>query len=218
MTPAELAAYGVAADRAAVWAAPLKAAMDEFLIKGPMRESMFLATLMHESAGFRVLEENLNYSAQGLANTWARFSTTGQRGGPPNGLAQALARNPQAIANEVYALRNGNGSRESGDGWLYRGSGPGQLTFRGNFRRVGKRLGLDLELNPDQVRQVPTVGALTAACHWYDAGLNDLADRGDFDKVSDVWNLGRRTERVGDSIGWPDRLAKWQTIVESMNA
>jgi putative chitinase len=210
VTPAQLVAIGVRSDRAEIWAPALSSAMAEFLIVGPMRESMFLATLVHECAYFSQLEENLNYSAQGLADTWARFSTTGKRGGPPTDEAWALARRPQAIANEVYANRGGNGSRDSGDGWTYRGSGPGGLTFRNNFRAVGKRLGLDLELNPDQVRQVPTIGALAAACHWYDAGLNDLADRGDFDKVSDVWNIGRPTERIGDSIGWKDRLAKFE--------
>jgi putative chitinase len=207
VTPEQLVALGVAPDRAQVWAQPLASAMGEFLIVGK-RAQMFLATLLHESGNLTRTVENMNYSAQGLANTWARFSLTGKRGGPPNDLAWELARRPEAIANEVYANRGGNGSRDSGDGWLYRGSGPGQLTFRNNFRAVGKRLGLDLEINPEQVRQVPTVGALCAACHWYDAGLNDLADRGDFDKVSDVWNMGRETDRVGDSIGWQDRLAK----------
>lgn len=208
----ELRAAGVRADLCAVWDGPLSAAMTEFLILGRLRESMFLATLVHESGKFTQMEENLNYSAQGLANTWPRFSLTGKRCGPPNALAHELARNPQAIANEVYANRMGNGARESGDGWSYRGSGPGQLTGRDNFRRMGKRLGLDLEAFPDEVRDVPTVGALVAACHWYDAGLNDLADRGDFDKVSDVWNIGRPTERIGDSIGWADRLAVFSVL------
>jgi putative chitinase len=212
MIAKKLRAAGVRADLCATWDEPLRAAMTEFLILGSLRESMFLATLIHESARFTALEENLNYSAAGLANTWARFSLTGQRGGPPNALAHELARNPQAIANAVYANRMGNGARESGDGWAFRGSGPGQLTGRNNFRAIGKRLGIDLENEPDQVRNAPTVGALAAACHWYDAGLNDLADRGDFDKVSDVWNLGRPTERIGDSIGWADRLAAYSVL------
>lgn len=212
MIAKRLRAAGVRADLCASWDEPLRAAMTEFLILGALRESMFLATLIHESGKFTQLAENLNYSAAGLANTWARFSLTGQRCGPPNALAHQLARNPQAIANAVYANRMGNGPAESGDGWAFRGSGPGQETGRDNFRRAGKRLGLDLEAFPDQVRDVPTVGALVAACHWYDAGLNDLADRGDFDKVSDVWNTGRPTERIGDSIGWADRLAVFSVL------
>ena len=206
-------AMRIPVEHAATWAEPLTKAMAEFAIEGLTRQSMFLAQLAHESNGLTRLVENLNYSAEQLARTWARFSTTGQRGGPPNELARQLARRPEAIANEVYANRMGNGSRESGDGWAYRGRSPIMLTGRNAYRRMGKRLGLELEHTPD-LALVPAHGALIACAFWYDAGLNDVADRGDFDAVSDQINLGRNTEAFGDSIGFADRLAKYEHMVQ----
>ena len=107
-------AMRIPVEHARTWAEPLTKAMAEFAIVGLTRESMFLAQLAHESNGLTRLTENLNYSAQGLANTWARFSTTGKRRGPPTAQAEELARRPEAIANVVYANRMGNGAPESG--------------------------------------------------------------------------------------------------------
>ncbi|MEG7018924.1 glycoside hydrolase family 19 protein, partial [Pseudomonas aeruginosa] len=79
----------------------------------------FLAQIGHESGQLTRLVENLNYSARGLAATWpSRYRGAD---GQPNALAQRLARNPRAIANNAYASRNGNGDEASGDGWRYRG-------------------------------------------------------------------------------------------------
>lgn len=215
MTPEKLAAaMAIPFERAELWAEPLTAAMDEFMITGAAREAAFLATINHESNGLVSLVENLNYSARGLSATWARFSETGKRSNSPNELAFKLARKPVEIANTVYALRMGNGSYESGDGWEFRGRGPIQLTGRDNYRRAGKRLGIEIEHDPDIVL-TPSVGALVAALHWYDAGCNDAADMGDFDRVSDLINIGRPTERFGDAIGFPDRLAKLRVATEA---
>lgn len=206
-------AMGIPADRAAQWAAPLSAAMQEFAVVGQQRVAMFLATLNHESAGLLRLEENLNYSAQALAKTWPRRFALPD--GAPNELAIDLQRRAMAIANEVYANRMGNGSRDSGDGWTFRGRGPIQLTGRANYRAMGKRLGMELEHSPDRVLE-PAIGATVAAAFWYDAGCNDAADQGDFDKVSDLINRGRHTEAVGDSIGWQDRLAKYESALQGL--
>ena len=204
-------AMGIPSERAATWAVPLSVAMQQFGIVGPQRVAAFLSTLGHESAGLTRLEENLNYSAAGLAKTWPRRFATDS--GEPNELAIDLNRRPMAIANEVYANRMGNGSRDSGDGWTFRGRGPIQLTGRANYRHTGKRLCLDLEHNPDKVLE-PATGALVAGRFWYDAGCNQAADLGDFDKVSDLVNRGRHTEAVGDSIGWTDRLAKYDAALQ----
>ncbi len=97
----------------------------------------------HESAGFRVRFENLNYSAAGLKAIFGRhFSSQAER--------NHFARKPEMIANRVYSNRNGNGSEASGDGWRFRGRGYIQLTGRSNYRISGAAVGVDLESNPEQ--------------------------------------------------------------------
>ncbi|HAC90916.1 MAG TPA: hypothetical protein DCF63_09830, partial [Planctomycetaceae bacterium] len=81
---------------------PLLAAMQRFNITNPQEQQMFLAQTAHESAGFTAVEENLNYSAAGLLKTFPKHFPVPQ-------IAQDYARNPQAIANRVYANRMGNG-------------------------------------------------------------------------------------------------------------
>jgi putative chitinase len=124
----------------AEWLDPLNAAMAEFGITTEARIEMFLAQCFHETNGLSVLSENLNYSAQGLANTWDRFSMNGKRGGSPNTLAKTLQRRPQAIANNVYANRLGNGSDASGDGFNYRGRGLIQTTGKANYCGVSRSM------------------------------------------------------------------------------
>ena len=97
------------------WLSPIEDALKRFSIDTPIRSAMFLAQCAHESAGFTRLEENLNYSAEGLLKTWPkRFDAT---------MAQEYAHKPELIANRVYALRMGNGDPSSGDGWKFRGRG-----------------------------------------------------------------------------------------------
>ncbi len=92
----------------------------------------FLANVHHETGGFSNDTENLNYSAAGLAKTWpGRFVDAATK--QPNVLAKNLAKKQQAIANNVYANRMGNGSESSGDGWKYRGRGSLQLTGKKNY-------------------------------------------------------------------------------------
>ncbi|WP_275472412.1 glycoside hydrolase family 19 protein, partial [Pseudomonas aeruginosa] len=103
--------------------------------------------------------------------------------GQPNALAQRLARNPRAIANNAYASRNGNGDEASGDGWRYRGRGLLQITGRANYRAAGAGLGQPLEQEPELLEQ-PEFAALSAAWWWASHGLNDLADRGEFAAIT----------------------------------
>jgi putative chitinase len=100
------------------------------------RGAHFFGQLSHETAGFTIFIENLNYSSQSLANTWpARYSVDSKkRPLIPNALANSLARKPQDIANNVYANRMGNGDSASNDGWNFRGRGAIQLTGRTNYQ------------------------------------------------------------------------------------
>ncbi len=166
---------------AGLWLTPMQAACDKFGASTPQRVAALLANIGVESAGFTQLAENLNYSAQGLANTWARYSSTGVKGGPPNALANSLARNPQAIANDVYANRLGNGDPASGDGWKFRGQGPIQLTGRDVILAFLAAAGLPLYTDPTLLQQ-PIEGSESAV--WFFGTYKNCfvyADAGNFD-------------------------------------
>jgi len=92
----------------------------------PERAAHFFAQTAHETGGFKAFSENLNYSAQGLQGTFGKYF--------PGTLEESYARNPEKIANRVYADRMGNGPETSGDGWKYRGRGALQLTGKSNYK------------------------------------------------------------------------------------
>lgn len=150
---------------AGAWLAPMQAACDKFGVSDtPEGLASFLANVGVESLGLTALVENLNYSAQGLANTWPfRYAVDSHVAHKiPNAIAYQLNRNPVAIANNVYANRMGNGSEASGDGWKYRGQGPIQLTGHDNIIAFFKAAGLPLDTNPELLQQ-PELGAMSAA-------------------------------------------------------
>lgn len=176
----------------------------------------FLANVLVESNYLKSLRENLNYSAQGLANTWPnRFSVTGRKGGAPNALAMRIARNPEAIANYTYANRMGNGDAASGDGWRFAGKGPFQLTGKDNYKRFFKYLGLPDSTNPELLVE-PDMGVLSAIWYWLAASGRDLghfAVKGDIDTVVDYINIGHKTKTYGDGHGFKER----KRILDELN-
>lgn len=182
-----------------VFVPALNRAMTRFRIDSPARRAAFLAQVGHESGQLRQLVENLNYSAVGLAATWpGRYRAAD---GEPNDLARRLERQPERIANHVYANRLGNGSVESGDGWRYRGRGLIQLTGLANYRACGAAIGADLIGHPELVEQ-PEWAALSAAWFWANSGLNQLADANRFEEI---------TRRIsGGTHGQSQRLALWR--------
>ncbi|EQB0441223.1 TPA: glycoside hydrolase family 19 protein [Pseudomonas aeruginosa] len=187
-----------AGHRAGFFVPALNVAMERFGITSPVRVAAFLAQVGHESSQLTRLMENLNYSGRGLAATWpSRYLGAD---GQPNALAQRLARNPRAIANNAYAARNGNGDEASGDGWRFRGRGLLQITGRANYRAAGAGLGQPLEAEPDLLEQ-PKWAALSAAWWWASHGLNELADRGEFAAI---------TRRINGGLnGQAERMALW---------
>lgn len=193
---------------AGVFVPALNVAMAKYQITSPSRVAAFVAQVAHESANLTRLVENLNYSAQGLAATWPRRFAVDANATPPqpNPMALSIARNPQAIANTVYANRMGNGAPESGDGWKYRGQGLLQITGKDNFRAAGSALGLDLLNHPDLLQQ-PDTAALSAAQFWSVNGLNTLADAGNFIDIGSVINTGKRGNVP---VGAADRNAIYQ--------
>jgi len=165
----------------------------KFGINTPLRVAHFLAQCGHESGGFRVTQENLNYSAKGLNGIFRKYF-------PTEAAATPYARQPQKIANKVYANRMSNGSEASGDGYKFRGRGYIQLTGRDNYTQFGKAIGEDIANNPDVVSS--NYALLSAAWFWSKNGLNKLADGGAGDTV--VTSITKRVN--GGTIGLPDRI------------
>lgn len=178
------------------------------------RIGMFLANCAHESAGFTRLEEGLNYSAEGLARTWPKRYSIGD-GKTPNSTAISIARNPQKIANLTYANRMGNGDVESGDGWNYRGRGPIQITFKDNYIALDKvHPELNVLKSPDVISKTINGAIKSAIWYWNANNCNTKADINDFDGACDLVNLGRKTQAIGDSIGYKDRLDWYKKILK----
>lgn len=186
----------------------LNAAMVEFSIDTPARQTAFLATIGHESRQLTAFEEGLNYSAAGLRSTFRKYFTETE--------AAQYSRQPERIANRVYANRGGNGDETSGDGWRNRGAGAIQLTFEDNHSACGVHFGIPRDKVAAWLRS--PVGAIrSAGWFWAINRVNRYADLGDFDGVCDVVNRGRKTPVIGDAIGWAERLAMHQRAVKVLS-
>jgi putative chitinase len=220
MTPKveHIVAAGVKQATAQKWVEAVAAACQEFNINTPQRIAGFLSQCAHESGGFERLQENLNYSADGMAGIWPkRFAVLGPDGKPvkkdgknqPNKFALALHRKPEMIANVVYSGRMGNGPTESGEGWKYRGRGLKQLTGKTNHSNCSKGLGVDLVDNPDLLLE-PIYAARSAAWFWSTNKCNVFAD------AEDIEGLTRRIN--GGLIGIDDRKKRYASAVRSFSA
>ena len=165
----------------------------KFQINTPLRLAHFLAQCGHESGGFKATQENLNYSAKGLAGIFKKYF-------PTEAAATPYARQPQKIASKVYGGRMGNGPESSGEGYKFRGRGYIQLTGKENYTAFGKSIGEDMTLNPDVVAS--KYALLSAAWFFSKNGLHKIADEGASDLV-----VTKITKRVnGGTIGLPDRI------------
>lgn len=146
------------------------------------RLAHFFAQVLHESGCMRFDMENLNYSAKGLLATFPKYFKTAQD-------AEAYARQPERIANRVYANRMGNGNEASGDGWRYRGRGLIQLTGKDNYVAFAKWLGDERVIGQPDL--VATEYAVHSAVFFWDRNaLNALADKDDIVKVTRRINGG----------------------------
>lgn len=197
-------------ERADAWAEALQAGADEFKVDAEHGVPMWLANLCHESASFSRLDENLNYSAKRLAQVWpSRYAVDPKAiDRQPNELAHRLAFKPEALANDVYARRMGNGEPSTGDGWRFRGRYPVQLTGRENYTLCGYGTGLDMLTDPDvHLLSLPAMGRISA-WFWWNKGLNDEARQGDFGAVVKTWN--------GGHIGLEDRIAWHKRALDAL--
>jgi putative chitinase len=157
------------------------------------RLAEFLGNVSHETGGFTRLSENLNYSVSGLLTGFGRHRISKVD-------AQDLGRtahrdaNQVGIANTIYGGEFGRkdlGNKKPGDGWKYRGAGPGQITGLGNFEMVQKETGLPVVENPDLLRD-PDIGTMAALMLWQKWGLNEMADRGSTTAIRQRWNGGKK--------------------------
>jgi putative chitinase len=170
------------------WLAPLEATFAKYDISTPKRQAAFIGQCQHESGNFKTLQENLNYSAEGLMKTWpSRF--------PTKEIADQYARQPAKIAGKVYNGRMGNTSEEEAAKYL--GRGLIQLTGKENYGNCGSGIGVDLLSNPDLLI-TPEYAALSAGWFWNKKNLNALVD--------DVETMTKRIN--GGLHGLDDRKAK----------
>jgi len=165
----------------------------KFEINTPLRLAHFLAQCGHESGGFKLTKENLNYSAKGLNGIFKKYFPTLESAVP-------YERKPEKIANKVYGGRMGNGAEASGEGWKFHGRGFIQLTGKENYTAFTKSIGEDCIANPDLVA---SKYALASAAWFFNKnGLHKMADGGANDDT-----VTKITKRVnGGTIGLPDRI------------
>jgi putative chitinase len=220
-----LVAAGVKQAVAEKWIEAVRDACREFGIDTPQRIAGFLSQCAHESGGFTMLQENLNYRAATMATVWptrfaerepdpksagkTRAKKDAKGANIPNKFALALERKPEAIANVVYANRMGNGPTESGEGWLYRGRGLKQLTGKDNHRACSKGLGVDLVENPDLLLE-PAYAARSAAWFWATNNCSRFADAGDLEGLTKKIN--------GGLIGFADRKSRYDKALSAINS
>jgi putative chitinase len=190
---------GVGAD-GAFGPGTMKKAM-EFYKLTPVRAAHFFAQTSHETGGFKAFAENLNYSAQGLQGIFGKYF--------PGNLEESYARNPEKIANRVYASRMGNGAEASGDGFKFRGRGALQLTGKENYAAFAKYLNKpEIMTNPDLVA---TTYSFESAMFFFDKNkLWEICDKG----INDAAILALTKRINGGTHGLADRSEKTKKYYE----
>lgn len=169
---------------------PLNETFERFNINTHRKQGAFVGQMSHECGNFTKFEEGLSYSAERLTKIWPkRFPTIES--------AQPYARNGKALANKVYANRMGNRDEASGDGFRFRGRGAVQLTGHSQYFHASKALGVDFVMEPDLV-STPKYAILTAGWFWDTHKCNEIAETGDWAKLTKTIN--------GGLIGLDDRV------------
>ena len=197
MTNEQLQALGIDAK----WLQPLNDTFAKYGIDTPKRQAAFIGQCGHESNSFKVLEENLHYSAQALMRVWpSRFDVA---------TAEKYANNPEMIANKVYGGRADLGNTQDGDGWLFHGRGVIQLTGRSNYQVCGDALGQPFTTQPELLLE-PEWACMSAGWFWNKKGLNALAE-------SEDWTT--MTKRInGGTLGLDDRINRIHKAMDVLGA
>ena len=182
------------------WVEAMEMLLPKYNITTPERIAAFISQCGHESAGWKTFEENLNYSAEALNRIFPKYFINAGRD------AYEYHRQPEKIANIIYANRMGNGDTESGEGYKYRGRGPIQLTGKNNYKYFDNDTNLNTVNNPNTITRYEKIGLLTALWYWQKNDLNSLADN------SDVKGITKRIN--GGYIGLQSRIEEYKRIFE----
>lgn len=192
------------------WYDALSVLLPDYDINTPRRMAAFIAQCAHESGGFSVLQENLNYKPQALRRLFPKYF-------PDDVIAGQYCAKPnkqEAIANRIYASRMGNGDESSGDGYRFRGRGLIQLTGRSNYQNFADSI--EVDGRPLKIDEVPAYletfeGAAQSACwFWETNNLNKWADEGD------ILTLTKRIN--GGTIGLEDRKKHYEHALHVLGA
>lgn len=192
LTAAKLAKIlEISTSAAGAWMPHLDAAMDKYAINSKLRIAAWIAQVGHESGRLKLKEEGLNYSAEGLTKTFGKYFNSKT--------AADYARQPAKIANRVYGNRMGNGNEASGDGYKFRGRGLIQVTGKENYTACSKGIVINLIDNPDALL-TDANAAMSAGWFWSSKGLNNYADRKEFDTTTRRINGGLNGKADRDAI------------------
>lgn len=161
--------------------------------------AFFYGQLAHESGNFNYISENLNYSKKALLSVFGKYFDSG--------MAEEYERQPEKIANRVYANRMGNGPEESGDGWKYRGGGLIQITGKNNYEKLASDLDVDFDDITQYVR-TPEGAIKSAVWFWETNGLGKLVNG---------YNIHKITRRInGGYHGLDDRIEKTASALKEL--
>jgi putative chitinase len=174
-----------------------KTILDNAKINTSLRLAHFFAQLDHES-GLKPIEENLNYSASGLIRVFRKYFNDLE--------AIQFQRQPERIANRVYANRMANGNENSGDGWKYRGRGFIQITGKENYSNLSKDTKIDYVANPDLLLR-ESDAMISAIWFWNKKGLNSFADKDDLFTITKRINGG-----LNGLVDRQNKLIKYKAI------
>jgi putative chitinase len=184
------------------WHNALSQLLPDYEINTAKRIASFVAQCAHESGSFVFLTENLNYKAESLMKVFPKYFKD-------MATAKAYEKQPEKIANKIYADRMGNGNEASGDGWRYRGRGLIQLTGKTNYTWFAA----SLEISPEEAAEYTQTfeGAAQSACWFWETNkLNQFADSGD---------IVTMTKRInGGTIGLDDRIKHYEHALHVLGA
>lgn len=187
------------------WHHALEQLFSDYDINTPKRMAAFIAQCSHESGGFMVLKENLNYKPASLRKLFSKYFPTDE-------LAQQYCSKPNkqaAIANRIYGGRMGNGDESSGDGYRFCGRGLIQLTGRSNYQSFADSLEMNINDVPEYLATFE--GAAQSACWFWETNkLNQWADAGD------ILTLTKRIN--GGTIGLEDRKKHYDHALHVLGA
>jgi len=182
----------------AEWVDPLNETFQKFNILTPRQQGAFIGQCGHECGNFKTLTENLNYRAETLCKLWPKRFPTLE-------FAKQYEKNPQRIANSVYANRMGNRDEASGDGFRFRGRGAIQLTGHSSYFHAGQACGIDFVMNPDLVA-TPKYAAITAGWFWSTHNCNALSEGQDW--------IGLTKKINGGTIGLKERIEHTERAIQ----